>query len=64
MKKQLPPAAVAVIVIVVVAIIGSIFYREMGGLGQKGPMEVGNSGPFSPGGAAVGKGGAPTTAKK
>jgi len=65
MKKQLHPAAIAVIIAAVVGIIGVFYFKEMGGLGQKGPMEVGNSGPFSPGGAAVGKGGgAPTAAKK
>ncbi len=60
MKKQLHPAAVGVIVAVVIAVIGVFYYKEMGNLGQKGPMEVGNTGPFSPGGAAVGKGAMPT----
>ncbi|HZO90996.1 MAG TPA: hypothetical protein VFB38_21910 [Chthonomonadaceae bacterium] len=55
MKQQVHPAVVAIAVGLVLVIIGYFYMREMGNVGRLGPLERGNPGPFSPGGAAVSK---------
>lgn len=58
MKKEVSPAIVAVIIIVVVAVVGAFIWRGTSTSGSKPPGAVGNPGPFTPGGAANGQGGA------
>jgi len=52
-KSEVKPAVAAVIIAVLVIIAVVFVYRgATSGGGAKAPMEVGNPGPFSPGGAA------------
>lgn len=57
MKREVSPAIVAVIIVLVLGIAFFAIMKGTGSPGNKGPGEVGNPSPFSPGGAAVGKGG-------
>jgi hypothetical protein len=56
-KKEVNPAMAAVVIVVLVIIAAVFIYRGVNaGSGSKAPGEVGNPGPFSPGGAANGQG--------
>jgi len=58
LKQQINPVVAAVALILVLAVAGFLVWRgSAGSTGGPGPMEKGNPGPFSPGGAAVGKAG-------
>jgi len=57
MRAEIKPVHAGIILAVVIVFIGWFFYRAAGNLGSLPPGAVGNAGPFSPGGAAVGKGG-------
>jgi len=61
-KQQVHPAVMAVIIIVAVGIAAFLIMKGTQGGGNKSPGEVGNPGPFSPGGAALGKGAKPAEA--
>ena len=53
MKSEIKPAMAAVVILVIVVIVGFFIYRGANaGPGAKSPGQVGNTGPFSPGGAA------------
>jgi preprotein translocase subunit SecG len=52
-NKELNPGIVAAVIVVLVIIVAVFLYRGANtGGGSKAPGEVGNSGPFAPGGAA------------
>jgi hypothetical protein len=57
MKTEIKPLYAGIILSIVVVCIGWFFYRVAGNLGGLPYGAVGNAGPFSPGGAAVGQGG-------
>lgn len=52
MKREVSPAIVAVIIVIVLGIAFFVIMKGTGNPGSKGPGEVGNPSPFSPGGAA------------
>ncbi len=61
--RELSPAVVGVIIAIVVVVVAFFLWRgATGGGGSKAPGEVGNPGPFSPGGPAMTHGGAASQA--
>jgi hypothetical protein len=60
LKSEVNPLIGVVVVVVILVVIGVFLWRGTSGSDAK-PMSVGNPGPFAPGGAAAGKGGAPVT---
>ena len=60
MKSEVKPAVAAVIILVIVVVAAVFVFRGANGnLGTKSPGQVGNAGPFAPGGAANGKASSP-----
>jgi len=57
LKQQVNPVVATVAVILILVVAGFLVWRGTAGTAGPGPMQKGNPGPFSPGGAAVGKGG-------
>ena len=57
MKKEINPVFAAIAVILIIAVAGFFLWRNTAGTSGPGPMQPGNAGPFSPGGAALGHGG-------
>ena len=56
MKKELNPRVAVAVVFVFVIVVAIFMYRAvMTSPGNKAPLEVGNPGPFAPGGVANGK---------
>jgi hypothetical protein len=54
-KQEVNPVVVAIVVIVVAAAaFFFVWHKANGGAGTKSPGEVGNPGPFSPGGPLAG----------
>jgi hypothetical protein len=52
MKKELNPAVVATVIIVLIIVAAVFIYRGANsGVGTKAPGETGNAGPFAPGSA-------------
>jgi hypothetical protein len=57
LKKEVSPAIVGIIILVLVVAVGFFIWKGTAGGGGKAPGESGNPSPFGPGGAALGKGG-------
>jgi hypothetical protein len=56
MRKELNPGVATAIIVVFVVVVAVFLYRAvMTGPGNKAPGEIGNPGPFAPGGAANSK---------
>jgi hypothetical protein len=51
-KREVSPAIVAVVIVIVVGIAAFLIMRGTQGGGNKAPGAVGNPGPFAPGGPA------------
>ncbi len=56
MKAEVNPVIAGIVLVVIAAVVGFfLWHGTAGAAGGKPPGAVGNAGPFSPGGAAVGK---------
>ena len=57
MKSEMNPLIAGVVIVILLGIVGFFLWRGTSGGGGKRPGDVGNPGPFSPGGNMAGKGG-------
>lgn len=56
MKTEVKPVVAGIVIVVLAGVLGFfLWHGTAGAAGSKPPGAVGNAGPFSPGGAAVGK---------
>jgi hypothetical protein len=63
LKSEVNPVIGVVVIVIILAVVGIFLWRgASGGAAAKSAGQVGNPGPFAPGGVANGKGAKPATA--